>query len=175
MHPNRISSFLSPAILLKIYKVANFPILDYCCTVWGFCSKNNSDFLERLQNRAMRIIVRTNHLTCTQSTRERLGLLTLAYRHRYLRLQLVYKIINDYHSPRQLQGFCTMRSELCCKVLRNNRELDLTRYKTAMGQSTFEYAAVKELACSRLSVIVREKFQSVKLSFCQEVGLQKLW
>ena len=63
---NRISSFLSPAILLKISKVTTLPILDYGCTVWGFCSKKNSDFLERLQNKAMRIILRTNHLTCTQ-------------------------------------------------------------------------------------------------------------
>ena len=39
--------------------------------------EKNSDFLERLQNKAMRIIMRTNHLTCTQFMREKLGLLTL--------------------------------------------------------------------------------------------------
>ena len=30
---NRTSSFLSPNILLKIYKVTILPILDYSCTV----------------------------------------------------------------------------------------------------------------------------------------------
>ena len=89
---NRISSFLGPAILLKIYKMTILPILDYGCIVWGLCSKKNSDFLERLQNKAMQIILRTNHLTCTQSMRERLCLLTLFSRHRCLRLQLVYNI-----------------------------------------------------------------------------------
>ena len=84
----RISSFLSPEILLKIYKTTNLPIWDYGCIVWGFCSKKNSDFLERLQNKAMQIILRTNHLACTQSMRERLGLSTLSNRRRYLRLQL---------------------------------------------------------------------------------------
>ena len=54
---NKISSFLSPVILLKIYKVTILPILDHVCTVWGFCSKKNSDFLERLQNKAIRIIL----------------------------------------------------------------------------------------------------------------------
>ena len=141
---NRISSFLSPAILLKTYKMTILPILDYGCIVWGFCSKKSSDLLERLQNKAMRIILRTNHLTCTQSMRERLGLLTLFNRRRYLRLQLVYKIVNDYHCPRQLQGYFALRSELRRKALRNSRELHLPRYKTAMGQSTFEYAAAKE-------------------------------
>ena len=80
---NRISSFLSPAILLKIYKITILPILVYGCIVWGLCSEKNSDFLERLQNKAMRIILRMNHLTCTQSMRERLGLLTLFNRRRY--------------------------------------------------------------------------------------------
>ena len=84
----RISSFLSPEILLKIYKTTNLPIWNYGCIVWGFCSKKNSDFLERLQNKAMQIILRTNHLACTQSMRERLGLSTLSNRRRYLRLQL---------------------------------------------------------------------------------------
>ena len=85
---SRISSFLSPEILLKIYKTTNLPIWNYGCIVWGFCSKKNSDFLERLQNKAMQIILRTNHLACTQSMRERLGLSTLSNRRCYLRLQL---------------------------------------------------------------------------------------
>ena len=84
----RISFFLSPEILLKIYKTTNLPIWNYGCIVWGFCSKKNSDFLERLQNKAMQIILRTNHLACTQSMRERLGLSTLSNRRCYLRLQL---------------------------------------------------------------------------------------
>ena len=114
---NRISSFLSPAILLKIYKMTILPILDYGCIVWGLCNKKNSDFLERLQSKAMRIIPRTNHLTCTQSMRERLGLLTLFNRRRYLRLQLVYKIVNDYHCPRQLQGYFYCDQKFAVKPL----------------------------------------------------------
>ena len=46
--------------------------------------------------------------------------------------------MNDYNCPGQLQGY------LRGKVLRDNRELHLPRTKTAMGQSTFMYAAVKE-------------------------------
>ena len=141
---NFFSSFLSPEILLKIYKTTNLPIWDYGCILWGFCSKKNSDFLERLQNKAMQIILRTNHLACTQSMTKRLGLLTLSNRRRYLRLQLVYKIVHDYHCPRQLQGYFALRSELRRKALRDSRELHLPRYKTAMGQSIFEYAAAKE-------------------------------
>ena len=75
---------------------------------------------------------------------ERLRLLTLSNRRRYLRLQLVYKIVNDYHRLRQLQGYFVLRSELPRKTLRDSSELHLPRYKTATGQSTFEYATAKE-------------------------------
>ena len=37
-----------------------------------------------------------------------------------------------------------MRSELRRKALRDGRELNFPSYKTAMGRSTFEYAAAKE-------------------------------
>ena len=59
---------------------------------------------------------------------------------------VVYKIVKDYHCPRQLQGYFAyaLRSELRRKALRDSGELHLPRYKTAMGQSTFEYAAAKE-------------------------------
>ena len=124
---SRISSFLSPEILLKIYKTTNLPIWDNGCIVWGFCSKKNSDFLKRLQNKAMQIILRTNHSACTQSMRERLGLSTLSNRRCYLRLQLVYKIVNDYHCPRQLQGYFALRSEIRRKTPRDSWELHLPR------------------------------------------------
>ena len=45
---------------------------------------------------------------------------------------------------RQLEGYLVLRSNLRGKVLRDNRELHLPRTKTAMGQSTFMYAAAKE-------------------------------
>ena len=74
----------------------------------------------------------------------KLGLLTLFNRRRTMRRQLVYRIVNDYNCPRQLQGYFVLRSNLRGKVLRDNRELHLPRTKTAMGQSTFMYAATKE-------------------------------
>ena len=61
-----------------------------------------------------------------------------------MRLQLVYRIVNDYNRPRQLQGYLVLRSDLHGTVLRDNKELHLPRTKTAMGQSTFIYAAAKE-------------------------------
>ena len=114
----------------------------------------------------MRIILRTDHLTCTQFMREKLGLLTLFNRRRYMRLQLVYRIVNDYNYPRQLQGYLILRSDLRSRVLRDNRELHLLRTKTAIGQSAFMYAAAKEWndlptdhrSCSSLKIFKTKLF-----------------
>ena len=61
--------------------------------------KKNSDFLEQLKNKAMRTILTPNHLTCSQTMRDKLGLLTLSSRRRFVRLQLVFKLVNNQHCP----------------------------------------------------------------------------
>ena len=66
---NRISSFLSRDILPRIYKQTVLSLLDYGCTVWGECSKENALCLERLQIRAIRIILHADRKTCTQKMR----------------------------------------------------------------------------------------------------------
>ena len=89
---NRILSFLDPTTLLKLYKATILPILDYGCTLWGSYSKKNSDVLERLQNKAMRIIKPPVVRKRWQTTY--LGLLTLSSRRRFIPLQVAFKIVN---------------------------------------------------------------------------------
>ena len=73
--------------------------------VWGDCGKQNAQHLERLQNQAMRVILGDNRKTCTQYMRSKLRLLSLSSRRCFMRLQLVYKIINNRHCPRQLERY----------------------------------------------------------------------
>ena len=47
------------------WKNCLWPLFLRVSTIWGSCTKNNSDILERLQNKALRIILSTNHPTCT--------------------------------------------------------------------------------------------------------------
>ena len=102
---NRISKYLTRSVLLRIYKQTILPLMDYGCIVWGDCGKQDAQRLERLQNQAMRIILSANHKICTQHMRSKLTLLSLSSRRRFLRLQLVFKIINNTDCPRQLKGY----------------------------------------------------------------------
>ena len=51
----RLSKFLSPENKILIYKSFIKSNFNYCPLVWHFCSKTNSDKLEKLQHRALRI------------------------------------------------------------------------------------------------------------------------
>ena len=51
----RLSKFLSAENKILIYKSFIRSNLNYCPLVWHFCSKTNSDKLEKLQHRALRI------------------------------------------------------------------------------------------------------------------------
>ena len=141
---NRLSSFLAGSVLLKIYKETMLPIFDYGCSVWMECSNSMMDSLERLQNQVMRTILKANRTSCTQSMRSKLGLLTLKNRRRFLRFQLVYKIINDYNCPNQLKGYLPRRSSLHGRDLRDSTTLHLPKANTTIGQKTFQYAAAKD-------------------------------
>ena len=56
-------------------------------------------------NQAMRIVLHANRKTCTQEMRAKLHLLSLYGRRRLIRLQYVYKIVNNINCPKQLTGY----------------------------------------------------------------------
>ena len=91
--------------------VLHVPLLDYGCVVWGECSKENAQRLERLQNQAMRIILHADCKTCTQEMRAKLQLLSLHSRCLFIKLQYVYKIINNINCPKHLTGYLMKRSQ----------------------------------------------------------------
>ena len=52
----RIRSFVPDTTLQFIFNSLVQPYFDYCCVVWDNCSKTLADKLQKLQNRAARIL-----------------------------------------------------------------------------------------------------------------------
>ena len=65
----RISSFLPSTILLRIFKQTILPILDYGSTVWHGCGTIQTRRVEKLQNRALKIILHEGRRKCSQEMR----------------------------------------------------------------------------------------------------------
>ena len=165
---NRLSSFLTGSVLLEIYKQMMLPIFDYRCSVWMECSNSMIDSLERLQNQVVCAILKANRTSCIQSMRSKLGLITLTNQRRFLRFQLVYKIINDYNCPNQLKGYLPRRSSLHGRNLRENITLHLPKAITTVGQKSFQYAAAKDwndLPKSIRSITTFSSFKAALYSF----------
>ena len=52
----RFHNLICTATKLKLYNASILPHLQYCSTVWHFCSARNRDKLESLNKRALRVV-----------------------------------------------------------------------------------------------------------------------
>ena len=62
----KLVCILSSNVLITLYNAFVLPYLTYCCVIWHFCSKTSSDNLQRIQNYAMRVILRQPPRTSSQ-------------------------------------------------------------------------------------------------------------
>ena len=56
-----VSHLVPPAALHFIYQASIQPYFDYCSTVWGNCGVTLQDKLQKLQNRAARVLFFSNY------------------------------------------------------------------------------------------------------------------
>ena len=106
----RVRPFISKETAIQIYTALIMPHFDYCSPVWDCLSGYLSDKLQKLQNRAARVITKlpfdtsSNHLFSTLDS-ERLSL-----RRKKQKVLMMYKIINNL-GPEYLQ---TLREGCPC-------------------------------------------------------------
>ena len=93
----RLRKLIPVSAKLQLYKSAILPHLTYCHLVWHFCRASDKRKLERIQERALRVVFNTNSLTY-QELLDKAQLSSLNNR----RLQdiaiLMYKVKNNLTS-----------------------------------------------------------------------------
>jgi len=97
----------STEVLLNLYKSLICPMLEYCCLVWDPNSKTLTELLESTQTLAAKLYLGDWKSSYTHLL-EKLSLPTLQSRWSYIKLSMVYKILNEesYFPP----GFFTYRN-----------------------------------------------------------------
>ena len=90
MGTNMASPYKAPATLHTIYHGLVQSHFDYCSVVWGNCAKTLSDKLQRLQNRAVRVLTNTD----ANKLLKELGWDNLETRRQKLKAEMVYKSLN---------------------------------------------------------------------------------
>ena len=93
----------------------------YCSVVWGNCAKTSSDKLQRLQNRAVRVLTNTRYDADANQLLKELGWDNLDTRRQKLKAEMVYKSLNGL-APNYLSSKFIQRSDVI--TVHNLRDSD---------------------------------------------------
>ena len=137
----RISHCVPPATLQNIYHGLVQSHFDYCSVVWGNCTKTLSDKLQKLQNRAVRVLTHPSYDGDANQLITELGWDNLEIRRQKLKAEMVYKPLNGL-TPNYLSSKFIQRSDVITSYnLRdseNKLAIPLPRtnyYKNSFGYS----------------------------------------
>ena len=99
------------------------------------------DRVKTFQNKAKRIILHANRLTCTQRMRNQFILSTFYCRRRFLRYLffLFFLIVNNVYYLMQFKNNFILRSRLRENTLRDQTLIHLPRVITSTGQTIFKF------------------------------------
>ena len=115
------------------------PHFSYCCSVWGCCGATKLKTLQKLQNRAARIITGSPFDTPAAPLLQRLGWPSIDKLINRETCTMVFKSLNDL-APENLGNIFSKLSDVHAKVLRNTKcNLALPKMRTAYGQKSFAF------------------------------------
>lgn len=135
-----VAKYLPRTILHQIYLTYIRPYFDYCDTVYdGLITTTDALRLERLQNRAARLITGTMLRTPTNKLRRELGLASLGDRRKIHKLQLYYHIQkpNTTAPPYIVSILPENRLSQTGRILRNSYSLTQPFNRTSAYQKSF--------------------------------------
>ena len=138
----RASAYLPSSTRRLLYNALVLPHLDYCSTVWHSCSKASSDRVERVQNYAMRIILKKPPRTSSEALCNDLGWTTLHVRRHKAMLYQVHRCLHK-RAPTYLCNKFFTNAEFGYQRTRGGNKLHLLQPNTNYYKTTFEFQGAK--------------------------------
>ena len=139
---NRVKESFDKETLSLIIEALVINKLLYCSNVWANTSSSNLKKLQTVQNFACRIITNIKKFDHVTPGYLQLKWLTIDKLLIYKDAVMAYKCLNNL-APSYLTKKFIKRSDIHNCQTRNNHNLDIPSYKSATGQRTFYYRAVK--------------------------------
>lgn len=124
----RISRKLTFHTKKIVYNAIVTPHLNYCSTILISCNNEQIDSLQKLQNRAMRIILNCDYLTPIDFMLKELNWLSIKQKILYNVILMVFKMKNNL-LPTYLSNKLIYANEIHNRNTRNSGELRLPNYK----------------------------------------------
>lgn len=137
----RCSPYLSQWSKLMIYNSIILPHLNYCSTILFFLNQNEMTRLQKMQNRAMRIILQCSRLTPIAQMLQTLQWLPVKKLLEYQTLIFIFKV-KIGHSPVYLQNKLTFVTEIHEYNTRNKNNIKIDKYKKNSTYNSLFYKGV---------------------------------
>ena len=136
-------TFLLQETLKILYTGIVEPHFRYCCSVWGCAGSTELNQLQKLQNRAARIITNSSFDTSSRPLIYRLGWKTIEELVTSESKTMVFKSLHEL-APQYLCDLFTRNSQCSSYILRNTEtDLRLPKKKSSNGQKCFSYRGAK--------------------------------
>ena len=135
----RIRDLVPTSTLQMMYEALILPYLDYCSEVWGCMGKCLADRIQKLQNRAARIITYSNYDIRSADILEDLGWDTLERRRSKQLAVSVYKAKNNFSSKDLKNLFRPITNVHSYKLRNNLNNLFVHRPRKEAGKCSFNY------------------------------------
>ena len=146
MHVNNLryaKRYLPLVTVQTMYKSLIEPHLRYCCPVWGAAGNTALQKLQKLQNRAARIVTNSPYDAHSEPLIQKLGWPTIKQLIESETAKVVYKALHN-EAPDYLKGLFHRLSDTQSRQLRNsNTDLRIPLFKTSSGQKSFEFRGAR--------------------------------
>ena len=130
-------NFLTQGTLKTLFSGIVEPHFRYCCSVWGKCGATEKNHLQKLQNRAARILTNSHFDADARPLLNTLGLQTIQDMIDTEINTMVFKALNGL-TPKYISDLLIRNSENHLRVLQNTTtDLQLPKKATNMGKIAF--------------------------------------
>ena len=135
-------SLVPSTTLINLHKSIVEPHFRYCCSVWGCCNSTEKSRLQRLQNRAARIITGSRFDDSAMPLIKGLGWQTIAEMISSETNTMVSKALNG-RAPQYLTELLEKLAKLCSQLAKYFKRPKVATNETATGQRCFSFRGVK--------------------------------
>ena len=139
----QIRPFVLTEVLINIFKSLVLPDFDYCDVVWAGLNKGLSDRIDKLYNRAARIITQSDWETRSVDILKMLQWDTLGVRRHQHSAIVMHKIIHNKAPEYLTEVFNPMCDSIVYNLRDSNYNLTLQKPKTESLKKSFSYRGAK--------------------------------
>ena len=142
----RSSKLLPRQSLVTISNTLLLPYFDYCAIVWGTTTATNINRLQRLQNRAMRIILQCHPRTHVSDMLKELKWLSVKQRIMLLQCTWMWKAMNGLVPENLASEFCKTHNRKTRSSTNNKLQVEICNHRS------FRYAGTRAWNSIPLSI-----------------------